>query len=302
MLASIIFQAALILVSLFCIPECDTTGGYVAVGVFLAIGPLFLCFETEKEYFSQTNKVHSLFCVIVVLFCNLDAHVDRSKEEQRKLEKMLMAKAPSFHFDSNSGLLSEEELQNGWGGVRYTAGSLKYNFSFTDPETLALREFILANKELCIVGVGREYFPGFVRWGFDILWSVPQAWWHFRKDTCRIGIAAGHGNGYSLNLHLGEDLFAGEIQEKKFYQSKLKEDYRSISLLFIQCRGVGEPKDDGLVYEENGYYYSSEMGRETRGDWLYEAFHNGELQRLVQKIKRQSLVQKIKRKKIKRNR
>ncbi len=281
MLASLFFQAALIVVSLLLLPEYTTTG-YAVVAVFLGFGPFFLWLNRKEKSFAPINKIYLLICILVVVFCNLSAHADRYNKEQR----MLMVKKPSFHFDSNSGLLSEEELEFGWAGGRYTFGPVKYDFSFTDQETLALREFILSNKELCIVGVGREYNPGPVRVGFDLLWSVPQAWWHFRKDTCKLGIVSGHGNESSLNVFLGEDLFAGISQQKFIPQSRIKEDYPGISLLFIQCRGEGaQSKSNGEIFEENGYYYSSKMGNKTHGDWLKDAFRKGELQRLVQKIK-----------------
>jgi len=276
MLASLFFQAVLIVVSLVVLPEYTTTG-YVVVALFLGFGPFFLLLNEKEKSFAPINKIYLLICILVVVFCNLSANADRDNKEQR----ILMVRKPSFHFDSNSGLLSEEELNFGWAGGRKTFGPVN-----PDQETLALREFILSNKELCIIGVGREYKKGPVRVGFDLLWSVPQAWWHFRKDTCKLGIVSGHGNESSLNVFLGEDLFAGISQQKFIPQSKIKEDYPGISLLFIQCRGKEErSKSNGELFEENGYYYSSKIGKKTHGDWLKDAFRKGELQRLVQKIK-----------------
>lgn len=282
MLVDFLFYARLIAISLVSYFLSPTTQPFAVV--FMGMVPvvsIILDLSTKgREGRFAFTVAHFGLCLFAFV-CSF------SVVQPIDLEKTAKTRLPSFirssHFDST--LLSEEELKSGW-------GSLKKDRRFEPTsENKEIKEYLLSNPEFCILGVSGETAPGLVRDANDLLWSVPQAWYHFRKDSCKIGIINGHGTADKIDTYLSEDLFAGLIQLKTLKDEEVINTYPNLKILFFKCRGYvsletyDEFEARGKIYKEDGHYYTSRKGVVTVGHWLLYAFLRGDLQQLMSEIK-----------------
>jgi hypothetical protein len=184
---------------------------------------------------------------------------------------------PTFFHES---LLSKDEILEYWSDKdlnRVQRNQLQeIDESFLSANK-ALREFLLFNSSFCVVAAPEtEVAFGATVDLSKLLWTVPQAWYHERKFSCRIGLVAGHGDGEMMDVTLSENL-----REKTIVIKDLKKAYNQIDLVIMSCRGRKDQLKDDEIFLDDEMFKSAEAGFSTDKRWFENVVKNGLLQKLI---------------------
>lgn len=188
---------------------------------------------------------------------------------------------PSFY----ETLLNKEELVRYWNARNKglnVAEEISQDFL---TQQAPFRDFFLKNPQVCFVGVPEPSMMAFepTRGLTRFIWSVPQAWYHERKHTCRIGLVVSHGDNDHVRFLASEKAIKGYSSDRWYSSEDVQKAYPNLDLLFVSCRGDRKPfYDDAIILEHStGAWWSTEKGRSTHADWLWWVYNNGLLTKLV---------------------
>lgn len=184
---------------------------------------------------------------------------------------------PVFFHES---LLSKDEILEYWSDKDLNRVQ-KEQLQEIDQEFLSshktLREFLLFNSSFCVVAAPEtEVAFGATVDLSKLLWTVPQAWYHERKFSCRIGLVAGHGDGEMMDVTLSENL-----REKTILIKEIKKKYNQIDLVIMSCRGRKNQLKDDEIFLDDEMFKSAEAGFSTDKRWFENVVKNGLLQKLI---------------------
>ncbi len=194
------------------------------------------------------------------------------------------SKAQEFPFFYEA-LLSKEELVRYWSSRNKGLNVDEEISQDFLTQQASFREFFLRNPQACFVGVPEPSMLAFepTRDLTRLIWSVPQAWYHERIHTCRIGIVVSHGDNDHLRFLASEKAIEGYSSDRWYDSKDVQKAYPNLDLLFVSCRGDRKPfYDDAIILEHStGAWWSTEKGRSTHADWLWWVYNNGLLKKLV---------------------
>lgn len=227
--------------------------------------PLIIFFLSSKALFSlvSTNEVESF--------------------APNEINKHSKAEEFPFFYET---LLNKEELVRYWNARNKglnVAEEISQDFL---TQQAPLRDFFLKNPQVCFVGVPEPSMMAFepTRGLTRFIWSVPQAWYHERKHTCRIGLVVSHGDNDHVRFLASEKAIKGYSSDRWYSSEDVQKAYPNLDLLFVSCRGDRKPfYDDAIILEHStGAWWSTEKGRSTHADWLWWVYNNGLLTKLVE--------------------
>jgi hypothetical protein len=242
-------------------------GSFVA-GVTAFIG------VTEENARSRKLPFFSFCLFLRALFLLVSASEVESLSAPDALNKF---NKPTFFHES---LLSKDEILEYWSDKNLNR-TQRNQLQEIDESFLSshktLREFLLFNSSFCVVAAPEtEVAFGATVDLSKLLWTVPQAWYHERKFSCRIGLVAGHGDGEIMDVTLSENL-----REKKVVIKDLKKAYNQIDLVIMSCRGRKDQTRDDEIFLDDEMFKSSEAGFSTDKRWFENVVKNGLLQKLI---------------------
>lgn len=227
------------------------------------------------SFMSHVLKVQCLL-MFIVLLNTVDRQIVTCPDEINRFSKSTF-----FHEE----LLSKEELVSYWKenkGTLDVAQEISQEFL---NEQHDLRVFFLKNPQVCIIAVPEPYMGAFeaTREITRLLWSVPQAWYHERMHSCKIGLSFSHGDKDKLNILSSKRAIKGQDSARWIAAEDLKKAFPQIDILLITCRGEKSPSYEGdfILDHQTAIWWSTEKGESTPSKWLWHAHENGNLQRFV---------------------
>lgn len=253
---------------------------------FLLVGIFFPLFENNKEDndFKFVDTIVSAITkvqVLVTFVFFLTTYQDPNLVVVAPDEINAFSKSAFFH----EKVLSKEELISYW---KEKEGALDVSKEISEDflkQQHDLRVFFLKNPQVCIVGVPEPYMGAFeaTRGLTRLLWSVPQAWYHERMHSCKVGLSFSHGDNDHIKVLSSKRASKGHDSARWIAAEDMKKAFSQIDLVFVTCRGDKKPfyEGDFILDHQTAIWWSTEKGRSTSADWLWHVYNNGNLQKFV---------------------
>ncbi len=277
-------------VSIECgIPYCILLNGFAGVivlgsqlgnlTIFNVLPASHIELETAKgmdKFTSVIIMIQTVLSFVILLATYQDPNLVVAPDEVNAFSKSTF-----FHEE----LLSKEELVSYW---KENKGALDVSKEISQEflnEQHSLREFFLKNPQVCVIGVPEPYMGAFeaTRGITRLLWSVPQAWYHERMHSCKIAFSFSHGDNDHINVLSSKRAIKGHDSARWIAAEDLRKAFPQIDLVFVTCRGDKKPfyEGDFILDHQTAIWWSTERGRSTSADWLWDAYNNGNLQKFV---------------------
>lgn len=272
--------------SYYCVP-LNGFLGIIVLGCQTSNLPIFYVAATERFEVEAAKSIDKLTSLIIMIQTVLTLVILSGTYQDPNLvvvapdEINAFSKSAFFH----EKVLSKEELISYW---KEKEGALDVSKEISEDflkQQHDLRVFFLKNPQVCIVGVPEPYMGAFeaTRGLTRLLWSVPQAWYHERMHSCKIGLSFSHGDNDHIKVLSSKRASKGHDSARWIAAEDMKKAFSQIDLVFITCRGDKQPfyEGDFILDHESAIWWSTEKGRSTSADWLWHVYNNGNLQKFV---------------------